>query len=486
VRLAHWATYFGWLALAAYLASYLPLFLALTRTAVHRLKVPPIVAAPVIWTGLEFARGYFATGFSLALLGHTQVGWIPLIQISDLLGAYGVSFLVMLVAACLASCLPGGARNATIDNRGWRLWPLAPAAVLLAATLGYGHYRTSQLAEDSARPALKAAMVQAWVDTIFEYDPERDVDNFNRYADLARKAAAENPDLDVIVWPESAFSDTRPLVTRDEPPPGEIWSSDFNSWFEEAESRFEQKSTRLAGEIGGDTSLLVGVGVHHIGRDGAKQYNSAAHISPAGEVVGRYDKMHRVMFGEYVPFGDCLPWIYRLTPLGGGLSRGREAEAFEIAGLRLAPNVCFESTVPHLIRRHVVELEQRGESPDVLVNLTNVGWFWGSSMIDLHLACRVFRAVEHRKPVLIAANTGLSAWIDGNGRIRALGPRFDDTILVAEVRADVRRSLYTGWGDWAAAMCLAFCLVAAFSPVVGRFRIKRDMRSEIDPNGPAW
>jgi apolipoprotein N-acyltransferase len=313
-------------------------------------------------------------------------------------------------------------------------------------------------------------MLQAWVDTIFEYDPERDADNFNRYVRLTREAAAAHPDLDVIIWPESAFSDTRPLITRGEPEPGEEWSSDFNTWFEDAAARFHQKSKSMAGELGGATSLLVGLGVHHFGPHGVEQYNSAAHISPAGDVVGRYDKMHPVMFGEYVPLGDWIPWLYRVTPLSGGLSRGRQAEAFEIAGLRLSPNVCFESTVPHLIRRHIVELERRGDSPDVLVNLTNDGWFWGSSMIDLHLTCSVFRAVEHRKPNLIAANTGLSAWIDGDGLIRAQGTRFEDAIVVADVRPELRRSLYTRWGDWAAAACLAFCLIAALTPAVARFR----------------
>jgi apolipoprotein N-acyltransferase len=469
IRLAHWATYFGWAALSMYLAVYLPLFVALTRVAVHRMKTPLCVAAPVVWVGLEYARGYVLSGFSLSLLGHTQVHWTELIQVSDLFGAHGVSFLVMLVAACLASCLPGASRHPDAGARGWRIWPLAPAAAFLAATVGYGFYRTSQPFEDSSRPALKAAMVQAWVDTIFEYDPERDADNFNRYVRLTREAAAAHPDLDVIIWPESAFSDTRPLITRDEPAPGEYWPSDFNAWFEEAGNRFNQKCKTLAGGLEGGASLLVGVGVHHFAPSGVEQYNSAAHISPSGEVVGRYDKMHPVMFGEYVPLGDWIPWLYTVTPLSGGLSRGRQAETFEIAGLRLAPNVCFESTVPRLIRRHVVELERRGESPDILVNLTNDGWFWGSSMIDLHLACSVFRAVEHRKPVLIAANTGLSAWIDGNGRIRALGPRFADAIVVADVRPDIRRSLYTRWGDWAAAACLAFSVIAALAAALGRF-----------------
>ena len=95
---------------------------------------------------------------------------------------------------------------------------------------------------------------------------------------------------------------------------------------------------------------------------------------------------------------------------------------FDIGGVRMAPNICYESVLSHVIRRQVNALAAEGREPDMLVNLTNDGWFWGSSELDMHLACGVFRAVECRKPLLIAANTGFSAWIDGDGRIRRKAP----------------------------------------------------------------
>ena len=106
LRLPFWATGFGWVALAAYLAFYLPVFIGLTRVAVHRGRIPLILAAPVVWTGLELARAHLLTGFPMACLGHTQYRWIELIQVSDLAGAYAVSFVVMFVAACFARILP--------------------------------------------------------------------------------------------------------------------------------------------------------------------------------------------------------------------------------------------------------------------------------------------------------------------------------------------------------------------------------------------
>jgi len=113
--------------------------------------------------------------------------------------------------------------------------------------------------------------------------------------------------------------------------------------------------------------------------------------------------------------------------------------------------------LPHLIRRQVQTLAHAGREPHVLLNLTNDGWFWGSSELDMHLICGVFRAVEMRKPFLIAANTGFSAWIDANGRILDRGPRRATGTILAEVCPDPRHSLYLRYGDWFAGACLAGC-----------------------------
>ena len=111
-------------------------------------------------------------------------------------------------------------------------------------------------------------------------------------------------------------------------------------------------------------------------------------------------------------------------------------------GVRICPSICFENTVPHLIRRQVRDLRAQGTPPDLLVTITNDGWFWGSSLLDLHLACGAFRAIETRLPALIAANTGFSAWIDDCGRIRSQGPRRQEGVVVAEVIPTARSSLY--------------------------------------------
>jgi apolipoprotein N-acyltransferase len=178
-------------------------------------------------------------------------------------------------------------------------------------------------------------------------------------------------------------------------------------------------------------------------------------------VLERYDKNHLVMFGEYVPFAKMFPWLYQLTPLAGGADSGDGPRAVKIGQATYAANICYENTVPHLIRGQVLELRKRDHEPDVLLTLTNDGWFWGSAELDIHLACGVFRAIENRKPCLIAANTGFSAWIDDNGLVCVQGPRRAEGVIIAQPALVSRGSLYLEYGDLWAGACLALTIMVA-------------------------
>jgi apolipoprotein N-acyltransferase len=458
VRLPHWSAYFGWLALAGYLAVYPPLYIGLSRVAVHTMRVPLWLAAPAVWCGLELARSYLFTGFAVALLGHTQVAATPIIQIADLGGAYAVSFLIMLVSAAGLELWP---RRGSSRHARW-LGP-AFAAVAMVMTLVYGSARlaTCEAVDQAASTTARVALIQGSIDTTFnEHDDPRDA--FSQYLGLARQAVERYKPLDLIVWPESMYTSDLPLFTSQAPvaKPVEIPMSDdaFRIEITARQKAFRDKAAWMAGELG--AALLVGTEVVHFSPQTPQRFNSALWIKPNGQLADRYDKMHPVMFGEYVPFGDKFPWLYRLTPMPGGLTQGKTSVLIKAGGVTFSPSICFENTVPHLIRRHVRTLDAKGDGPDVLVTITNDGWFWGSSLLDLHLACGVFRAVENRRPLLIAANTGFSAWIDRGGKIAARGPRRDKAILFAEVPAARMASRYLAWGDWFAGVCAIFCVVA--------------------------
>jgi apolipoprotein N-acyltransferase len=314
--------------------------------------------------------------------------------------------------------------------------------------------------------------VQASFDIAFEANPKRDADIFGRYLELSCEAVADHPNLDLVMWPESAFTGNLGdvVVEGDVEPPEDIamTTEEYRARVQEWTDAFRRKTRNVAAILnrnrsgGAESSnsriyLLVGTDTQHLGRGEPCRYNSALFISPEGDVLERYYKMHRVPFGEYILLGDVFPWLYRMTPMTHGIASGERPQIFELAGIKLAPSICFESTVPHLIRGQLAYLQRHGVPPDVIINVTNDGWFWGASILDFHLFCAVFRAVENRLPVLVAANTGFSAYIDADGRIVEQGPRREERVICVEVHGDGRGSCYQRFGDLPAAVCLLFC-----------------------------
>ncbi len=450
ISLAHLLLIGGWVALAAYLAVYVPLFVGLCRVG-QRLRIPIVIGAPVIWVGLELARGYIITGFSAGLLSHSQTDWLALVQTADVFGAYGVSFVMMLAAAAVARALVPAGRT---------FWPLIPAAIVMVLTLAYGSFRLAETPPSPGTPPLHVALIQGSRDVHIDMDFEQSLERMQHYSELTKQAREQNARLDLVIWPESMFALPHILLS-----PGTVVPSDQ----EEAIGQFRQefpKALRQASELlnppanssdGNPTLFYFCTTTFDYGSSRRLAYNSAILADEHGEIISRYDKTHAVMFGEYVPFAGWFPVIYDFIPVEG-MTEGDQPIAAQVKGLSFSPSICFESTVPHLIRSQVLTLEKQGTPPDVLVNLTNDGWFYGSSILDLHLKCSTFRAIENRRPVLIAANTGISAHIDGSGRVLVHGPKRQPQVLIAAVTPDGRRPLYHTLGDWPAISCAAACM----------------------------
>ena len=479
MRLGHETMYLAWLALAAYLALYFPVFVALSRVAVQWLSVPLVVAVPVVWVGLELLRGHLMTGFGWYYLGHTQYRWLELIQICDLVGAYGVSFVVALAASAAAGLVP-----ATWLNR-WKLLSLTAAKdqrplpgstgtggvvislLVVGATLGYGYSRRSQ-AHFQSGP--RVALVQGNVTSAVKHDPRDWPRIHRRHLELTARAVRLQPDL--IVWPETMYR--WPLFSA----PADISEDELQELHRGLPVRHlkEQDAgkdlARLSQMAG--ACLLIGVESIEADRQSVRVYNSAAFVRPDIGMAGRYDKLHRVIFGEYIPLTGYFPWLLKLTPFseGFGIHAGTASAAFECKGARFAPIICFEDTVPHLVRDIVnaTALETPGGARpvDFLVNLTNDGWFHGSSELDQHLITAAFRCVECRTPMVRAVNTGISAFIDGDGAIRsqAVEPETGsshqvEAVLADAVPLDSRTSLYLRGGDWFGGFCLVCCCCLA-------------------------
>jgi apolipoprotein N-acyltransferase len=321
-------------------------------------------------------------------------------------------------------------------------------------------------AREASGKSLKVVLLQNSVDTVFGEPSE--FPTYKKYLHQAKAAAEEHPETQLMIWPESVFIGQTPDFVADADAHMEhIREDDLEKLIAQQKLAFTTHAEAMTGFVNGrdgerrEIAHIVGTMTWHLRNDRVDTYNSALLLSPRGEVEARYHKMHRVMFGEYIPLGEMFPWIYKLTPMPAGLARGKHTPAMNVAGYKLAPSICFESTVPHLIRRQVRELEARGESPDLLVNMTNDGWFWGSGILDLHYKCAVMRAVEHRRPMLVAANTGFSTAIDPTGRPLAVGPRREVETLAVAVPVYRLGSFYSRFGDLFGILCMTFAGVAA-------------------------
>ena len=530
MRLGDPAMYPAWLALSAYLGVYFPLFVLACRGLIHTAKVPFAVAVPVVWCGLELCRGHLMTGFGWNLLAHSQWRWTTLIQCADLGGVYTVSAVVAAGGGALALAVPGsllarlGLREpdaqarrrdarpsldaansdrrhpASLARRAHDLFrgPLGPGlgvCTLLAAALLYGAWRT---AGEPFPAGPRVALVQTDHPSSLRADPGTADRYYLETIKLSRHATPYRPDL--VIWPESAFPYPF-LAAGDGVTDDDLRAAAVNippEYFREGAARTalaghaeESGAYLMTGLTAGEVADLDGPGP---ARPRFRRYGSAALAAPAGgtaadgsprgSVAGRYDKRHRVVFGEYVPLREELPFLAALTPFTEtpgqplGIARGAGAVAFKITdagaggkkSYTVAPLICYEDTLPHLVRSTVRALfDERGNGPDVLAVLSNDGWFARSAEQQQHLAVSLFRAIETRTPLVRASNTGVSAVIDGDGRVRPPAVYLDESgrerpgtptpdetacVLVADVPLDPRGSLYLAIGDWPAALCL--------------------------------
>jgi apolipoprotein N-acyltransferase len=461
VRLTDPTAWVAWVAMAIGLSLWWPGFLALARFAVFRLRIPLMMAAPILWVGLEFVRAHLLTGFPWYYLGHSQFRFLTLIQVADITSALGISFLIAMVNAWVVDLLSlpllrRTARGPRLTFRqAIRLWTVA---LLAGACLAYGAYRLSSA---RFREGPKVALLQTNFEQRYKMagDP---VAMLERIQNLVARAlsARERPDL--IVWPETSypygFIATDPAATTSTlARQASQISADMKlaEWLEKRDKVAEHLHA-LTDSAG--VPMLVGAIYYDHRPDGMSKFNSAVLFEPTARAVRAYHKIHLVPFGEFIPFLESLPWLTVFTPYRNGyiptLNFGHEPLTLPLGPHRLAVAICFEDTVPHLVRRFFAETPD-GRQPDVLINMSNDGWFHGSSELDMHLAVSVFRTIEHRVPLARAVNTGISALIDGNGEIRDTLPRLTESVLSVTIPLDDRTSLYTLCGDWLGLSCLA-------------------------------
>ncbi len=417
------------LLLSAVLAAYTALFCALVR-----LSAPSpgffFVAVPAAWVGVEFLRMYLFTGFPWCSLGHALYRRIFVIQIADLGGVPLLSGLAAAVNAAiflaLAAALKAGVNGRAVSRRSAAL-ALGAAGVLVAATLCYGRFTVDAVDKEAAAAQhVAVAAIQGNIDQAVKWDPAYQAATMQKYLSLTRYAAWRGAKL--AVWPESAM----PFHFLEETLyTGEVFD--------------------LAHRTG--LYLLAGSPFCEPDLGRWRCTNRAYFLSPGARVLGSYDKAHLVPWGEYVPLKSWMPFIGKLTQEVGDFSPGEPGVVLSGGGMRIGVGICYEIIFPVLCRK------QFRAGANLLATITNDAWYDRSSAPYQHFAMAVFRAVENKRSLVRAANTGISGFVDPVGRVISPTGLFVDAAPVAPLPLMGRLTLYTRQGDFFAISCLILTLL---------------------------
>lgn len=408
--------------LAAYLSLYLGLFAMGTSWMASAPWPLNLLVPSALWVGLEYLRTYALTGFPWILLGYTQYRHISLLPIASVAGVYGLSFLVVLINIALVQWV-GGAPA--------RFRSIVFAGALTLALLVSPRLLSPPATSAGSEQAIQVALVQGNIDQGVKWDTAMQATTIERYRRLSLEAAKHAPAL--IVWPETAV----PFFLRYEP-------------------ALQGRVLDIAAETG--SYLLVGSpdAEPPAAANGVTRYrNSAFLISPQRELLNRYDKIHMVPFGEYVPLGSILFFVHKLAYGIGDFEGGRTYTIFDTPGGRFGATICYEAIFPDQVRRYVKE------GAEFLVNITNDAWFGRSAAPAQHLAMAALRAAENHRYLIRAANTGISAIVDPSGRILQASDVFVPTVITDQIRVERTQTFYTRHGDLFAWVCVIF-IVAVF------------------------
>jgi apolipoprotein N-acyltransferase len=418
--------------LGVYLALFAAIFALLASLLRRRAAAGfSFFLIPAVWVVLEYVRSLGRLAFPWAFLSASQYKVLPLIQISDLTGTYGISYLIVLCNLALADLISAGRVRGLVRE----LWKPALVICLIIADLLYGSRAMKHTFADGA--TLKVAVVQPSVPQptkLLSYladDPDLQKrlqgQMIAQLVSMIRKE--QGGGVDLFVLPESAITE-----------PG------FN--FDVA---LRQMLERLAREM--NACIFLGADNRSSLEENATVYNSAWLIDPqSGLCPQPYNKIQLVPFGEHVPYFSVIPFFQESIVGIGSFAEGKDYTLFPCKRLKFGAVICFESSFARLLRRFVCD------GADFLVVITNDGWYERSAGAYQHNSLSVFRAIENRRYVVRAANTGISCIIAPNGGAVCSSLLYDRITLIAEIRASQHLTFYARYGDIFAQLSLVLAL----------------------------
>lgn len=420
--------------LALYLSIYPAMFSILYSIIIKNSNLPALFIAPMLWTCLEFLRSYALTGFPWASLGYSQYNFLYLIQIADVTGIYGISFLVCAFNGAISDIIL--IKRRVSERPLYSLIPTISGFIILSVLfLGiflYGHFRINEQREGNN---VRAAIIQGNIEQDKKWDAVFQDQVISIYKELSMNASKFNPDI--IVWPETAI----PFY----------FGRDLNRTKDLLEFQKGLNSYLLFG------SVLIReyeVDKKSIAPRTEHGYtNSAILLNKDGNLFYTYDKIHLVPFGEYVPLKKILFFIDKLVVGVGDFIPGNNYIKADTPFGGFGTLICYEIIFPGLVRKFYTN------SGDFIITITNDAWFGWTDGPYQHFSMAVFRAVENRKPVIRAANTGISGFIDSNGKILNTTGLFERDFLVKDVKSDRTKTFYTKYGDIFSYLCIVFTII---------------------------
>lgn len=418
-----WALPFGVLGLPAYLALYTGFGFALARLLWTTGPVRILVLATCL-TGAEWLRGLLLTGFPWNEFGMALGGNLVLSQVASVIGLHGLTLLVIAMAAAPATLADGGGRPA-------RFGPPLAAAVLLLALAGYGGLRLARAGpDDVAGVRLRVMQPNTRIDSDFTYANKEPL--VRHYLELSDRATSpDTPGLSGVthlVWPESAF----PFIV----------------------SRDAEALSTIGAALPQGTMLITGAArlergpADAGGRPVPLYYNAVQVLASGGSIVGSYDKVHLVPFGEFLPLERLLTTlgVTRFVDVPGGFQAGTSRRVLAVPGLPpVAAIVCYEA----IFSGEVVPREARGgpDRPGLLLNVTNDAWFGATPGPAQHFAQARLRAIEEGLPLVRSASTGISAIVDPYGRVRAALPVGAENVIDGALPGALPPPIFARFGN---------------------------------------
>ncbi|MFM1800849.1 MAG: hypothetical protein RJA81_201 [Planctomycetota bacterium] len=467
VRLSDPSAWVGWLVMSMALAIWWPM-MALLVDRIHRRNGWSLLSAwTVVWGFQEIGREYYLSGFPWYHLAHSQYRQVWLIQISDLFGTTTLSLIMVAFQVLVAQWFFGCQFSWRDAPKQWCRGVLV-VLVSLVFNLAYGQVRI-RTAEFQEGP--NVALLQSDVPQSRRLNPDHE-ELIELYKKMVQQVIASQKNVDLIVWPETSFP--YPLIVADpqldEPATKSVLSEyvhpeTVEDWYvnrNEAQLMMNEW-VRQSG-----SPIVVGATAWDLSQSGFRKFNTAA-LFDSTQPPQYYYKMHLVPFGEYIPWTDIIPFVADLAPFPPdqrpNLKHGENASLLLLKNRWcMAPLICFEDTVPHVVRRFFAVPDKSG-NVDLLMNISNDGWFRGSEEHEVHLSASVFRCIETRTPMIRSVNTGISAVIDSNGRIVSEVPVAKEQVLIENVPISLRYSIYRVCGDVSGFVC---CSVVAVGLIFRR------------------